>query len=542
MGEPSSSYTEFVVKIVPGREITPPALAVAEGGDEAAPANQSTPLDPAPLQKVAEGSDKAAPAAVTFKVYDALIYTNAGLPETPKLETPCGERPADWPESVAGLPLAGVEQVKIHWDRYRAYLFAFFFGEKRARTELRNLFKPGDASPERPPLFEIAAGSFLEGLLRGQLFTDQPVRVWWSSDAQDLICLPWELMLHVGQRDAGRPLSFVRGLPPAEAVVKIPLAKDKPLKLAFIYEPQTAPDALLAALDSLKKGVERKKHGRVQIEVELMTAPAREALQQAVSKGCEVVHIVTDGDLSLANEGVLYFRKSGKVDEDNEEARNRRTNRGLLTLLSSIGRRLLPKSVYGSLSGSLEAKLEIDRCPPDELSSALSGSRVGLLCLSAVSITGTSFFSLNSYRLPKVYRAFAALGSSALPLPSIVAPSGATDEAQAIKFWHDFYTSLAKTAEPEPAMAKGLEGKPDLPMALFLRQRDGRPFKPLAPGEQVTVEPTQLDAALQLSTDLVAQLVAQAEDYGEVPESIRNLLETERERQEHLKKELEPWR
>lgn len=402
--------------------------------------------------------------------YDALIYTNLSLPW---LILPTSPLPGQ-PQTIAKLPLAAIEHVVVRWSNYREYLAAFVEGEK-------------NPSSMRARLFETLS-SGLEVLFSGQSLSDRPIRIWWSSETPELDDLPWELIAYAERRFTGTQFSFVRGLPPETPVPKVPLSGR--LRLAFIHDPSSTPVSLRIAMESLSKEI-------IGLEVVPMTGSPREALLQAVREGYELAHIVADGTVSLAYEGIL------RLDDP-----------------------------------STLSKLEL---APSELSALLRGSRLSILGLTERESSSAETFMIGSYTVPSAYRAFVYLGNSRLPLPNIVAPLGPLDGLQMNYFWYGFYNSLATTLKIEEAMASG-RSQGSIAMALFLRRQHRRTFQLLEPTHEVPkVDPNQIYADLQVSRGMVDQLRALGDKYGDLPASVHQFIDSESKRQEQLATELNPW-
>jgi hypothetical protein len=499
MGEESTSYIDIVVKVMPKYAAIP----------------SKKQLD-----------NPAKPSSGASESYDTIIYTdplNLSEIEPDNKELPEGE-----PKTLGGLPFVGVEQVKVHWSRYRFYISSFLFGEKAAGETLREFFKFGKSTSEKQKetLFEVE-GKFLKAVLNRQTLANRPLRLWWSSDEPELMSLPWDLMIHAWESDKEMPLSFVRGIPPDE-VPKIPLTTGQRLRLALIHEPSMISKALLSAFDTLPPD---------KISVVRKYEASRQAIQEAVQEGFELIHIIADGTVSLANEGSLYLRKSNTTKEK-KVIHTRRFFR-LLLLIHKALKGVLLKSFNTWIENALEVKLDIEKCSPSELSAMFYGSRVGVLCLSAPKSTDTDADRIDGYHLPTVYRSFTTLACSRLPLPSIVAPIGASDEVRLGQFWKDFYSEMAASLDVCKAASYALKGEGSLPVAVFLHNRDGQPFKSLPKNESTDIEPTVLNAALELSRDLVKQLMTQGDQ--SLPESIKELLSAENKRQERLKSDLQPW-
>lgn len=494
---------------------------------------QSLPYDEiaviiAPLAQRTQEVMKAEGAGETetskTRSYDAFIYTNL---KTETL-TPVDHTEAGQPEFIGRLPLAGRERVLVHWTRYQNYILSFFLGEKKARAFLRSLGRQKTAAEGVvSQLFEVK-GPFLETLFEGKQAGDRLTRFWWHSELPELVALPWELMAYGHFSDTNVPFSFLRGLPPQTSMPRVPVSG--PLKLAFIHEPRITSKALLAALEDHPAN----------IQITHMTEAPREALQTAAREGYELVHLVADGTVSLANDGTLYLRKAPKLRAEGSALKHRFL-RTLLPVFNAFG-----AGSRGSLGqwvrNKLETELDIDKCSPSELSALLRGSRISILSLSSPKSTNTEPDRIDGYLLPQVYRAFCSLGSSTLPLPTIIAPVGATDDPEMTRFWRGFYAELGEHLDITKAMAGGLKGQPPLAMAMFQRHSDAQVFTRISAEQQEhTVDPTQLDFALQFSQELVTQLKAQFGESESMPESFKKLLSKETTRQARLKAELEPW-
>ena len=497
---------------------------------------------PASVTSWEETADKL--KIVDIRAYDAFIYTNLKVedlkPIDPKESVPH--------KSIGKLPLAAREQVVINWTHYQSYILAYFLGEKSARKFLRNVGKQKDlAEGGNVALFGVK-GNFLERLFAGKLPGNKQTRVWWHSDLPELVALPWELLAYERFSTGNAPFYFLRGLPPQTNMPRVPVSG--PLRVAFIHEPRTTSNALLQAF----------RTPPANIKVTPMTDAPREALLTAAREGYEIVHLVSDGTVSLGNDGTLYLRKGVKHRPDRSIFKDRLLRALLLiydairpvllklfAALNSLLRALFDLSFPGVplvkwLDRKLESQLDIDKCSPSELNSILHGSRVSILCFSAPKSTDTDPGRIDGYLLPKVYRAFCSLGSSLLPLPTIVAPVGATDDPEMTHFWQGFYTGLAEHLDTTKAMESGLKGEPPVAMALFQRHPETRMFAEVSAEQQKNiVDPTQLDAALQLSEELVRQLIAQFGQVEAMPESFQKLCSKELERQARLKAQLEPW-
>lgn len=399
------------------------------------------------------------------RAYDALIYTNLNLPNIkPVTKTLPGQ-----PDNIAGMPLVGIEQIKMRWSRYQEYLAAFVEGDKAPylmRERLLETMSPG-----------------LEALFSGPLQTSEPVRLWWSSDTPELDDVPWELLTLLDRQFPLERFSFVRGLPPDTPLPILPV--DRPLRLALICDPLYTPGELMSAWVD-----------HTDLDVSILGPSKREALEEAAAKGYEIIHIVSDGVVSSAYEGVLYFHEDNKPSE---------------------------------------------QISPGELSALLRSSRANLLCLSNNDYSSPDMVRMGKSVVPSAYRAFAYLGSSRLALPSIVAPLGPLEPDMLYKFWNDFYQELATSFNLHKAMAKALTGAMPLPMALFLRHRHEALFRREDITDGTKADPAHLGAALQLSQSLVEQLIEHNEVYGSLPESVNNFISTESARQKDMSSALDEW-
>lgn len=438
-----SRYAEIIVKVAPARVTTrgqarPPAT---EGG------------------RLREAK----------QTYDVLIYANLPLP----MISAARELPPGQPDAIAGIGFVGVEQIEVKWSHYKEYLAAFVEGIKvpeMMRERLVETMSPG-----------------LEELIYGPPLGPQTVRLWWSSDTPELEDLPWELLTQPGRRNyPPEKFSFVRGLPPETPVPILPL-EGRP-RLGFIHDPQFTPRPLLDALLQLD-GPE--------LEVVPMPEHPRKSLERAVAQGFELLHVVADGVVSSAYEGILYF--------------------------------------HGGRSTSPEL-------PPRELSATLRGSRVSVLGLTGQDYSDPDTMTLGDWQVPSVYRAFAYLGGSRLPMPTVVAPLGPLPPEDLHRFWKHFYRGLADTFSPHRAMVRAQKAAGPTPVAVFLRHPQPVLFRRVTDATPApAADPTQLGAELQLSHELVQQLEVNSDLYGGLPESVRAFIVQESARQAEISSALDPW-
>ena len=394
-------------------------------------------------------------------IYEALIYTN--LPAFQGQSSP----PPGQPDKLANLPLASVEELVIGWDDYQQYL-ALFMVDSTSATQ-------------RGQLFETMSPG-LSMLLSGRFQADAPVRVWWSNESAELEELPWELVVYNSPDFVANDFCFVRGLPPPRHPPLVPV--EQTLRLGVIFDPSNHPSVLLDALKDLPG-----------IEVTHLTEPPRQALRRVVSERYELLHIVADGYVSLARDGILYVHDPYRPE-----------------------------------------------LPSNELSALLRSSRVSVLGLTSTASTNSNLVKVEQHNVAPAYRAFAYLASAELSLPSIVAPIGSLSHEQLASFWHEFYPALGNTLSLEQAMTHAQKLKLPKPMALFLRQPYGRLFRrPQTKTRTLTVAPTKIEAELQISQSLVTRLNSLAARYGKLPDSLTDFLTEERAHQQKLEAQLAPW-
>jgi len=438
----SSSYAEIVVKITPARLWSSGSVKLTE--------------------------DVSSRPSEAKRSYDALIYTNLQIPRLNLPETP----PSGQPTEIAGLPLAGQETLTVRWSHYQEYLAAFVEGKKRP-------------SYMRERLLETMPDG-LESIFSEPLPTSQPVRLWWASDTPELEDLHWELVSYRSGSDPER-FYFVRGLPPENPLPILPIGER--LRLAFIHDPSYTPQPLQDALKKLT----------LTENIEVIDFPdfPRKALEQVTKEGYELVHLVADGVVSSAYEGILYF--------------------------------------HGGRSTSPELS-------PGELSSILRGSRVSMLTLSEQQSASPDVINIGGRLVPSVYRAFAYLASSRLPLPTMVVPLGPLEPSDMHAFWNNFYFHLGESLSVQRAMARTRIRNYPAPAGLFLRHLHEVLFRRQpAAARSSQADPNAIGTELQLSHDVVEQLKAHSELYGPLPESVSKFIESESARQGDLEEALVPW-
>lgn len=473
-----------------------------------------------------------------IQTYDGYVYTNLDIQGliTDK------EALEDYEEQMFGLKLAGCGQIVVHWEQYQDYLRTFLKGERAAYRRFWGFADKEDQQVKNlvnlsEQLFDVNNAA-LQSLLNGELeVTDRPLRIWLHCTQPELTDLPWELLsCRLRQKQKAR-FSFVRGLPPP------PLPKvsvTNKLRLAFIYEPEKAPDALVKAIEASKSI----------IDVVEMTEPPRMALKRAVSEGFELIHLVTDAALSLGHDGLLYMRES-TPDPEPTEPKSTMFNGFYRLALNNVDlfKHLVSDQRLVSWNDKLISKLDIETCSAEELSTYLRGSRVTLLSLSTPKTNDTQPGHFQGSLLPVVYSAFASVGSYPM-LPNVIAPLGACDDETLETFWRSFYSHLVSPSPStrgdhpsfsvEEATALGLLEAPTALMALFLRQRLGRDFT-----HQVTrisesdEDVGRANVRLQVERSLLEQLRAIDLNYKDVDSKISDSDWVQAESVKHMQLEQE---
>lgn len=417
------------------------------------------------------------------RVYDAFVYAADALRGL--------GLPVQSPRSgfiIAGLPLVGLETVTVRWGRYQDYLGAYV-DEATA------------ASPMADRLHATLSPG-LKSLIAERLGRDgRPVLFWWASDTPELEDMPWELAAYGRSRLPPERFLFARGRPP-ERPTPAACTGDR-LRLAVVHDPRWTPAWLLDAFAEVANDV----------AVDLIADRPRDGLREAVRAGCNAVHIVADGFVSSAYEGILYLHDPA------ERARG-------------------------------------PELSPSELSSLLAGSSVGLVSLSDARRPDPDQAYIGKRRVPSVYRAFAHFGATRQRLPTVVAPLGPLREDVARGFWTGFYRGLAASLDLTAAIARGRGGRA-LPVAAFLRQRSTRLFRrataacPVPGSEAVAVdappparvsfEARSLAAQIEQSSGLVDELGTLRATLGELPPGISSFLKQQTRRLEDLEQRLDSY-
>jgi hypothetical protein len=489
LNEQTSHYVEVIVRVV-----LPHQTFLQQEGKALGEAEQLDPFN--------------ANNAKTEQSYDLLIYTDSFFPSL-KRST---ERVIGQPEQLAGLPFFGVEEIAVRWNYYQEYLRALGKCEEGASAMVKRERLFGPLSPG------------LQELFRGE-DEKSPLRIWWDSTTLGLMDIPWEVLVYSGE--PRKDISFVRGVPPEVPIPKTPVGQR--LRLAFIHHPSETPSAVRDALKNLPG-----------FDVVEMTDPPLQALWKAIRDGFELIHLVSDGSVSLAYEGFLYLRKPRLVDisSASESAVGRFLLRQLVRFYTYT-KAYLPLYISFVLSGLLYKKVDAQTLTAAQLSSLLRGSRLAVLSLSAPrNLSADTGVTSDSVPTP-VYRAFAYLAGSRLPLPSIVAQIGPFDHEKELMFWRHFYQGLAETKAVERAMAAGMSDETLMPVALFLRQRQAQTFE-----EREAFQASNLSLIseeLQQSQRTLRLLRAAKRRHESLASIVDEFEQRETVRQERLMAQLRPW-
>lgn len=524
MGKRQSRYEEVVVWITPlgGRgavqALTPPVKA-----PDSDPSNFWERIGMWFRTQVAESECH----------YDAWVYTDIELPAPDAAES-C--EPENAP-AFTTFKFWRRGRITLDRRKYDDYLRSFIGGERAAYKKLwsfpfRSESPAAAIKAARDSIFSVRDQG-LSDLLNGKFtLPERPVRFWWNCTPPELAELPWELLACELREKRQCQFSFVRGLP-ADPLHKTPVREK--LRLAFIHDPERTPDALKAAMGGLDKS---------HIEVVEFTKPPREALKYVSEEGFELVHLVADGGVSFSGEGLLYFPKTDAASADVPPLGHatRRLYRLALDYSAKL-RYIVSEKRLLKWNTSLSRRLDIESCSAGELYSILRGSRVTLLNLSTPKTDDDDIERFDGTLLPSVYRAYAAIGSSTLQLPNIIAPLGPCGGDLIGKFWRDFYKQLASPDcySIEDSTAAGAKGVPTVLMSLFLRQRLGREFTAradrLAPAIQ---DPNRVNARLEVARNLLEQLRAIDESYKDIGSDISDtpLVQGESARQAVIEQEL----
>jgi hypothetical protein len=311
------------------------------------------------------------------------------------------------------------------------------------------------------------------------------MRLWWSSSAPELEDVPWELAMTPERARSGHRLVFLRGLPPENPFPCLPV-QDHP-RLAVVGSPQEWP----GWAEKLKDRFVTTGYFTV------IDKPLREAIQEVTAGGFEFLHIFADGIVSCALEGILY-------DVHSQSQR--------------------PELSTG------------------ELSRLLSGSRVALLAITTAELVTPDTYLMAGRKVLSAFRAFAYLGASNLPMPSVIAPLGPVPDMFMEQFWEVFYSELIQSWHLTESLRRAhLQYQHPLPIALFCRHAGGKLFLKVDEPQTLEAQPIKMHEDLRRSETLTQSLVALSDKYGGLPEEVREFLQDETARQEKVRGELDAW-
>lgn len=527
MGKRQSRYEEIVIWVTPsGAQTT--AKHTSDTAVQVSEAQNNNNI----WQRLGLWFQERLSKPATSGSYDAWVYTNIELPFSESAHIDKTSAPAF---DLFKLAMHG--RIIVHREHYSDYLATFVRGEKAAYQKLwDSVFSASSKdvliAEARDKIFKVVSTE-LHDLLCGTTLSNRPIRIWWNCTPAELSELPWELLACELRKKKGALFSFVRGLP-SDPLPKVPV-KEPQLRLAFIHDPEKTPEALKTAIADL---------GKSTLEVIELTKPSREALKYVAEQGIELIHLVTDGSVSLSGEGLLYFAKSSH-DEGSKHPKLTPSMRRLYRLAlnySSQFRYIFKDKQLLEWNARLAGQLAIEPCPASELHAMLRGSRAALLSLSTPTTDEDISERLAGSLLPSVYRAYCAIGNSTLSLPNIVAPLGACEAEALTKFWQSFYKRLASPDcySVEEGVAAGLQDAPMMLMSLFLRQRLGREFTAHTSGRAATIEePTRVNANLQVARSLLEQLRAIDENYKDIGSQVAATADVHQESQRQTELEQE---
>jgi hypothetical protein len=324
----------------------------------------------------------------------------------------------------------------------------------------------------------------LEAMTPGlvELLTKAPVNitVWWSTTTPELDEFPWELTADVGRRQGSHRVAFLRGLPPETPIPTLPISGQ--------------PRLGLVGATHLWPEWGRALTGEIGPTVTVFDGPLRQSLQRAISAGVEFVHVFADGVVSSALEGILYDH-----------------------------------------AGSADNEL-----PAHELSALLSGSRVAVMALSPTDHDNPDVVQMAGRSVLSAYRAFTYIGTSTLPLPTVLAPLGPIPNDMMQAFWRAFYSGLTTSWNLTESLRAAQSGfSSSVPIALFCRHAGGKLFEPAV---EVDVQPMQIRTELLQSQGITDDLSRLQKKYGQdLPKSVLDLFAKETSRQSKLRISLDSW-
>ncbi|HEX8821378.1 MAG TPA: hypothetical protein VF794_15740 [Archangium sp.] len=424
--------------------------------------------------------------------YDVCIYTELPLFQSSWRDEP----PPGQPEEIAGLPFVRRESLCVNWEGYADDLTRVKLHDSQAPKFLK----------------ERLLEKFSESLQ--DLFTERlpaaraPVRIWWSNEqASELEDLPWELLVYTGEH-VSSTLSFVRGTPPDDLPPRVPLREGR-LRLALIGNLEANP-ALLRTFKELEEW------RPLQLSIHRLSAPPRQALEQVVKDGYELVHFVADGRITLGLEGILRF---GDHELSPGELCGWLT--GSRVTLLALSPSLAPVGIRGGFAPAQRA------------------TRRSLLQESLGKLRG------HDHRVQPeptvVYRACTHFASEVRGRTTVLAPVGPLPSEAPEEFWRQFYPRLVQGLSIEEAVLDSQRQKEAPPMALFLHHRLGLEFtRAPIPPEASRIEPTAVHAELKAARQFLSTLEDMDPDLLEAL-SLRSVLQQKGTRIRELERLLEPW-
>lgn len=376
------------------------------------------------------------------------------------------------PQFVLRLPLTSVEHMDLDPDITASLLPGYLQGTVDPATLGRALLR--------------AIPSSVRSLI-DEKTTAGPVRIWWETDATELVDLPWELAFHAsGPGGQSSRAHLVRGAPPPEEQPVLPVTG--PLRIAVLATPATPPRVLEDAFAPDTAG----------LKVTWLEGSPLEALRQVAREGIEVLHICADAFISPGLESVLYFPWAESPE--------------------------LPLSL---------------------VSTTLLGSRVNVISLTYAPRPGEL---VGGAGLPLAYQAFAWIGSSPLALPTVVTLLGPMEPELEEASWADLYRDLVQSLDIEHATEQARQATSWSSYALFLRNTHGRLF--LRRDDPFEFEePAALDAELAISKELTSVLERYRESIGGlkgVPDDVlgdlEGVMQEQGARQAALTERLQRWK
>lgn len=375
---------------------------------------------------------------------------------------------------LAGLAPAATEQFLVHWEKYPAYAACL------------------PASENLPMVMREELLEF-DGPAMRMLFGDDPMpldtpRVWWNIEALELKGLLWEALAYRHEPGSTDRVSLVRGSPPLLSPPFTPVG-DK-LRVAILSNSGPAAAALELRLSAVPG-----------LEVRILEGDPRFNLFHARREGYEILHLLTDGIVSLAGDGILDLGREARID--------------------------------------VAAR---------DLASHLTGSRVTILCLSAsrAPYRGIELVEFRRFTdQPVVHQAFSLFASEEASLPTTAALLERVEPEAEAEMWGRFYTALTTTYSPEQAASAARQGASCMPLALFLRHPQKRCFReavdfPLEI-DVVDGEPEIMDVTgdIYRSKEFLDRIVEISGEESAIPDAFKSFFTEEKERLADLESNFE---